>query len=1471
MSVWKPTGVGMAGRLVFFAAILAALGSDFYTCAAGEICNIKVVTDGSPDYTDVGSLIHSATSNWPDTKDKCWALWYWNHIARRQTAPMILHGRELTDPIRQFNDYGYAMCSTVSGINCGIWGAMGLDVKFWDISLHTVPEVAYEGRWHMYDSSLSAIYTLCDGVTIAGVEDIGAEGACAASSGKREPGHIAKYHCLAATGPNGFLTGCDTIRSLEDEYRCFNPRGLKYRNYLNNWDLGHRYILNLRGNEVYTRYYHRQDANSPTAVAQGDKRTNYRASPAYFVPNENKGLDPESVNPRYHIRGNGLRRWTPSLTAAALQESTYTIDGVQAIDPAGVGPVQACQTGEIVFKVEGANVITSLNINARVVRSSEADLASIAVSSTNGLEWQEVWRADQAGEVPVEVSLVEPVNGAYEVLVKVSLMGTAAASDSRLLSIAFEAVTQLNTKTLPALRLGKNTVCVAAGDPTESIVLWPDLSQPSYKTYVLEENNVAQPEQRSYLASLCADVGGEDAYVVFRLDAPRDITSVTYGGRFYNRGAEAQIDQLHSFDGGKTWNCSYSLTDTTSPWDVIHYEKIENVPAGTRRVLFKYRWNAANAGRDVCGLYAVRMEAAHKPASEARKPLDVTFAWNERQADYTTIRRSHTQRLESLPCIYEINVGGADHPEMESLRINLQGEPGDVDATVRYGYSDGQDIPDARKFQDRWVTYGKNLAKEKPYTCSVPSRDNWGAGDPFGKILTDGIVGPPYTGGVAYRYGAMWKKGDLPVVTVDLGKVETCAAFRIQAGGYPWWDALQGEVQDQVEVQTSIDGHQYDSQGYFDLKLLWKDIPVNHIWPDEETICAPNYLLVPPAPIQARYVVFRITPQRFLSVSEVQVLDSVTYQPFDLKIALPDGTDRSDISSYNPKHTPSQPRRSGNIQRQDVGSSGRANSAPIPEKAVGNRQLPDESAPGELIEETPTLKCLGVRWLIGGDGNANARIAVAYRQVGSSTWRPGLDLFRVEAAAVREPNRLPSGQTLFAGSVFDLKENTDYEVKLSLTDPDGGDTERIRQMKTWVEPQLWADAAKMDVYPDQLAEALSQARPGQILRLHAGVYHGTFRPRSGALGQPIGIVGAGDGQVILDGQGADNVINAPGLHDVIFEDLTFQNARWAIAVNGGSDLVIRRCVIQNVDHGFVATRNADTQRHILIADNVMTGRSTWPRTEGIEDRRAVQIAGMGNVVCYNRISGFGDAIDTFSAYPCASIDFYGNEISECTDDGIEMDYSEHNTRCFDNRLTNVFQGISVQPVHGGPVYVFRNAMYNIGMETFKMHNHPSGAVFYHNTSVKAGMPLMLFTSDTVSNCVYRNNLFLGNTANYAYESTARMQNCDFDVDGFGGQWKLFLKWNGARYETMEDAADNAPVYQRARSVNLDTAFQSGVKPPGAVETQYAIEVNDLRLSPQSEAIDAGVTLSNINDLYDGAAPDLGAYERGRPLPHYGPR
>ena len=63
-------------------------------------------------------------------------------------------------------------------------------------------------------------------------------------------------------------------------------------------------------------------------------------------------------------------------------------------------------------------------------------------------------------------------------------------------------------------------------------------------------------------------------------------------------------------------------------------------------------------------------------------------------------------------------------------------------------------------------------------------------------------------------------------------------------------------------------------------------------------------------------------------------------------------------------------------------------------------------------------------------------------------------------------------------------------------------------------------------------------------------------------------------------------------------------------------------------------------------------------------------------------------MDTADGPVCCAIDFHNNDVSEMFDDGSEMDGSERNTRNFLNRYTNTLTGVSLQPVYGGPVYVY---------------------------------------------------------------------------------------------------------------------------------------------------------------------------------------
>ncbi|MCX7047715.1 MAG: hypothetical protein NTX50_19795, partial [Candidatus Sumerlaeota bacterium] len=176
----------------------------------------------------------------------------------------------------------------------------------------------------------------------------------------------------------------------------------------------------------------------------------------------------------------------------------------------------------------------------------------------------------------------------------------------------------------------------------------------------------------------------------------------------------------------------------------------------------------------------------------------------------------------------------------------------------------------------------------KSYTLSAPSEDNWGAGDPDGKKLTDGVVGAPYAGGGSYKWGALWSGKKNPVITLDLGEVKSCATFGMNFHGYPWWDALKGEVKDKVEVLVSKDGKEYTSAGFLKTDYRWKDLPVNLMWPDHEQIQGDTFRLIPDRPIETRYVQYKVMNARIFDCTELEVLDSIKYEPFDLRIALPD-------------------------------------------------------------------------------------------------------------------------------------------------------------------------------------------------------------------------------------------------------------------------------------------------------------------------------------------------------------------------------------------------------------------------------------------------------------------------------------------------------------------------------------------------------------------------------------------------------
>ncbi|MDG1851248.1 MAG: hypothetical protein P8J44_03950, partial [Gammaproteobacteria bacterium] len=123
---------------------------------------------------------------------------------------------------------------------------------------------------------------------------------------------------------------------------------------------------------------------------------------------------------------------------------------------------------------------------------------------------------------------------------------------------------------------------------------------------------------------------------------------------------------------------------------------------------------------------------------------------------------------------------------------------------------------------------------------------------------------------------------------------------------------------------------------------------------------------------------------------------------------------------------------------------------------------------GELVLEPPTLISLGLEWYIEGDNDRDAMVEVAYRKSGERRWQEGLPLLRVQNEVSLYDQTLDyTAPNMFAGSIFYLEPDTDYDVQLTMTDPDGviGRAERTVTMHTRAEPEAFSGGRVFHVYP----------------------------------------------------------------------------------------------------------------------------------------------------------------------------------------------------------------------------------------------------------------------------------------------------------------------------------------------------------------------------------------------------------------------
>ncbi len=518
---------------------------------------------------------------------------------------------------------------------------------------------------------------------------------------------------------------------------------------------------------------------------------------------------------------------------------------------------------------------------------------------------------------------------------------------------------------------------------------------------------------------------------------------------------------------------------------------------------------------------------------------------------------------------------------------------------------------------------------------------------------------------------------------------------------------------------------------------------------------------------------------------------------------------------------------------------------------------------GDAPLAIPTFHCLGLYWSPPG-GAAGKEVQVRYRRQGDAEWKTGLPM---------RYNPIPNTDEDLAdyrGSIVYLAPATTYEVQLTLADTP---TTAKLTATTW--SQEFPVGHTIRVGDRQKPLTITESGTPGAWRLYDG-RGATIDVRH----RQDYCISVNASYVILRGftlKGAGAAGN------------TRRSPIGAILIEGGHHIVLEECDISdwgrlNPKTGFgfncdsaILSRSQALQR--LVVQRCKLHHPRWDGSTWYEPTHPTHTMGpqcislfntAGNHVIrynecysdlehmYNDVIG-GGSNGSFRGSPGPDSDIYGNLVSHCWDDGLEVEGGSRNVRVWDNYITQCMNMIGNAAASIGPLYIWRNVvahsqsqpnaggMYFLKMGFAGSEDWMTGHQYiFHNTLFRSDEWLPtggLGGNRIVKHTVSRNNILHVRTPQ-ARSASAAKQNVDndFDYDLYNGQVPAGQEKHGIRGE---------PVY--AAGAGFDGATQAG----------------RFQLTPDSPGAAAGQPLPNFSDGYSGKAPDLGAHQRGAPPIRYG--
>ncbi len=508
-----------------------------------------------------------------------------------------------------------------------------------------------------------------------------------------------------------------------------------------------------------------------------------------------------------------------------------------------------------------------------------------------------------------------------------------------------------------------------------------------------------------------------------------------------------------------------------------------------------------------------------------------------------------------------------------------------------------------------------------------------------------------------------------------------------------------------------------------------------------------------------------------------------------------------------------------------------------------------------------------------------------------------------------------------ASSLFNLQPNTLYQLRITVADPDGtpGSSVVNAALQTKAAFTLPAPTRIVTVGPggnySTIQNAVNNAQPGDEIRVASGTYGPVdLFTKNGTAQAPIVVRAANPAtKPVIDGNNSGTALDFDDSSNIIFDGFEIRNggsnsAGIGVRIGSSARIAVRNSFIHdNGRYNILVTKGDEypggplAGGFHLIENNVIADTSFGSCSGGSNSACANQTyygilqdnnPGPGTVIRGNLLYGQvdnavicgdeGAGRDLYEnvdhvlqltggaaseGWTNHNVEFYDNESRDARDDDIELDGICVNARVFRNTFGNAQNPFSMAPAQPGPYFVIRNLIKgHWGEAAIKMNtggnpdNPERNLFFYHNTIVRNtnGTVLNLWYEVPddhevpLKNVVFLNNIFGAMQGGRCTDANNRgNEHPQFDNDLWyttTSSGTIFEWWDGAQY-----------------NVNSFSAFQtaSGQETNG-LYGHPQLDGNYKPIDGASPAIDNAVEIPGINDDYNGAAPDIGAFEVGEP-------